>query len=67
MAETFRKARVESFCNRLSIRKKTLKNQLLEEEFQTQYDFIRGQISAIDLILEEIKSEFLQERMEESE
>lgn len=58
MAETYRKAKIESFLARLEIRKKCLINQLYYAGFEDKHDFIQGQVSALDLVMTEIQAEF---------
>ena len=58
MAETYRKAKMASFMNRLIVRKKSLSNQLRNKELINNRELIQGQIMALDLVLEEMKDEF---------
>ncbi len=58
MAETFRKSKVEHYIAMLALRRDTLKQQLERSEFDGQREYLQGQLSAIDLIVNEIASEF---------
>ncbi|WP_334071857.1 hypothetical protein [Paenibacillus sp. A14] len=58
MAETFRKSKIEHFVERLRQRKETLKSQLDESDYKEISDFLRGQMSATDMILKELQAEF---------
>ncbi|WP_019533559.1 hypothetical protein [Paenibacillus ginsengihumi] len=58
MAETYRKAKIEDFLERLVIRKKTLQHQCSSAEFKEQQHFLAGQKAAIDLIISELCLEF---------
>jgi hypothetical protein len=58
MAETFRKSKVEHYISMLTLRRDTLKQQLERAEFDGQREYLQGQLSAIDLIVNEIASEF---------
>lgn len=58
MAETYRKAKIEHFYERLLIRRGTLKKQLELAEYSEERSMIKGQMLAIDLIINEIAAEF---------
>ncbi|HZG77151.1 MAG TPA: hypothetical protein VEZ72_14965 [Paenibacillus sp.] len=58
MAETFRKSKVEHYISMLTLRRDTLKQQLERAEFDGQRQYLQGQLSAIDLIVNEILCEF---------
>lgn len=58
MAETYRKSKVEHYVSRLTLRKKALKRQMEQAEFAEMRDFLQGQLSAIDLIIDELNAEF---------
>jgi hypothetical protein len=58
MAETYRKAKILNYIHLLTIRKKSLLNQLSQKEFEENADFLKGQLSAIELILDELTDEF---------
>ncbi|WP_438449085.1 hypothetical protein [Gorillibacterium sp. sgz5001074] len=58
MAETYRKSKVEYYLARLELRKNVLTEQLDKHGFEDKHDFIQGQISALELVVKEIKLEF---------
>lgn len=58
MAETYRKSKVEHYVSRLLLRKNALKRQVEQAEFMEMKDFLRGQLAAIDLIIDELNAEF---------
>ena len=58
MPETFRRGKIEDFIRRLQVRKDILKKQLEQQEFQDQQQYIKGQIYAVDTILQELEAEF---------
>jgi hypothetical protein len=58
MAETYRKAKIEHYVGMLALRKQTLKQQIEREEFKEMRDYLQGQLSAIELIVNELKTEF---------
>lgn len=58
MAETFRRRKVEEFIRRLSVRESILRNQLLRREFSANEQFLQGQLSAVDAIIQELVDEF---------
>ncbi|WP_284644584.1 hypothetical protein [Paenibacillus silviterrae] len=58
MPETYRKSKVEHYVARLALRKNALRRQLEQEEFSEMKDFLKGQLSAIDLIIDELNAEF---------
>ena len=58
MAETFRKRKVENFIRRLIVRESILRNQLLRREFAMNEQFLQGQLSAVDAIVQELIEEF---------
>jgi len=58
VAETFRKSKIEHYLTALALRRLTLKQQLEREEYAGIRDYLRGQLCAIDLIVNELSSEF---------
>lgn len=58
MAETYRKSKIEHYLERLLIRKQGLIRQLELTGLEQSCEFIRGQLSATDMIIWEIASEF---------
>lgn len=58
MAETYRKSKIEHYLERLQVRKKALTAQLEMQELEQSREFICGELSAIDLIIREILTEF---------
>ncbi|MFH5185989.1 hypothetical protein ACHHV8_26950 [Paenibacillus sp. TAB 01] len=58
MPETYRKSKVEHYLERLLIRKQGLIRQLEMSGLEQSCEFIRGQLSATDMIIWEIASEF---------
>lgn len=58
MAETYRKSKVEYYVSRLQLRKNVIKRQIEQEELKDIKDFLRGQMCAIDLIIDELDTEF---------
>jgi hypothetical protein len=58
MAETYRKSKVEHYVAMLQLRKKTIKQQIEQEELKGMRDYLQGQLSAIDLIVNELQAEF---------
>lgn len=58
MAETFRKGRIVDVITKLRVRKGILTNQLEQEEFKDLEQHIKGQISAVDTIIQELAHEF---------
>lgn len=58
MAETFRKRKIENFLQRLSVRKMILQQQLQRKEIQSAEQFVEGQLSAVDAIIQELSHEF---------
>ena len=58
MAETYRKAKIEAFYQRLDVRIKSLRNQLKEKELSDKYDFLQGQLCALELVAQELETEF---------
>ena len=58
MAETFRKRRIEDFLERLNVRESILRKQLLRKEFAANEQFLQGQLSAVDAIIQELATEF---------
>jgi hypothetical protein len=58
MAETYRKSKIEHYAATLQLRKKTIKLQIEQEEFKGMRDYLQGQLSAIDLIVNELQAEF---------
>lgn len=58
MAQTFRKSKIENYVQKLRIRKSVLKNQLQQDEFSSSRETILGELKAVQLVLEELKTEF---------
>jgi len=58
MAETFRRSKIEHYLAVLSLRRQTLKQQIEQEEYEGQRDFLQGQLCAIDWIVNELATEF---------
>ena len=58
MAETFRRRKVEDFIRRLNARKLILRKQVLQREFATNEQFLQGQLSAVDTIIQELVEQF---------
>jgi hypothetical protein len=58
MAETYRKSKIEHYLERLQVRKQALTAQLEMQGMELSKEFIRGQLSATDLIIREIWMEF---------
>lgn len=59
MAITFRKEKINNYIKRLTLRKNVIQVQILSIKQGEQEAFIRGQLTAIELILEELSVEFL--------
>ncbi|TCS70500.1 hypothetical protein EDD64_13231 [Effusibacillus lacus] len=55
---TYRKEKIQSFVERLQIRRSILQNKLKEPEYANQLDFLKGQLFAIDMVIEELFREF---------
>jgi hypothetical protein len=58
MAETYRKSKIEHYLERLQVRKQALTAQLEMQGLEQSKEFICGQLSATDLIIREIWTEF---------
>lgn len=58
MAETYRKSKILNYINLLTVRKRSLLNQLSQKEFEDNANFLKGQLSAIELVLDELADEF---------
>ncbi|WP_282937177.1 hypothetical protein [Paenibacillus sp. RC67] len=58
MAETYRKSKIEHYLDRLLVRKQALIRQLELNELEQCKEFIRGQLSATDMIIWELAVEF---------
>jgi hypothetical protein len=58
MAETYRKSKVEHYVATLTLRKKTIKQQIEQAELKNMRDYLKGQLTAIDLIVNELQAEF---------
>lgn len=67
MAETYRKAKIVNYLNLLAVRKKSLANQISQKAFEDNVEFLKGQLSAIELIFEELTDEFELEACQETE
>lgn len=58
MAETFRKSKIEAFYQRLDVRVKSLRNQLKQQDLSDKHDFLQGQLTALELVVQELDAEF---------
>ena len=58
MAETYRKAKVENYIERLRKRKAMLKSQIQQTELGELKPFLQGQITALDEVILEMETEF---------
>mgnify|MGYP000557152116 CR=1 FL=1 len=58
MAETFRRRKIENFLEKLSVRRMILQNQLQRKEIHSAEQFVEGQLSAVDAIIQELSHEF---------
>lgn len=58
MAETYRKSKIESFCQRLEVRIRILRSQLKQTDLSDKHDFLQGQLTALELVLQELNVEF---------
>ncbi|MCI3922616.1 hypothetical protein MO973_20500 [Paenibacillus sp. TRM 82003] len=58
MAETYRKAKIEHYVASLTLRKKTIAQQIAQEALQDKKDYLQGQLCAIELIVNELQAEF---------
>ncbi|MDF2923033.1 MAG: hypothetical protein K0R57_1947 [Paenibacillaceae bacterium] len=58
MAETYRKSKIESFCQRLEVRIRTLRSHLKQTDLSDKHDFLQGQLTALELVLQELNVEF---------
>jgi len=58
MAETYRKSKIEHYLDRLLVRRQALIRQLDLSGLEQSKEFIRGQLSATDMIIWEIAVEF---------
>ncbi len=58
MGETFRRRKIENFLQSLSVRKMILQQQLQRKEIQSAEQFLEGQLSAVDTIIQELSHEF---------
>lgn len=67
MAETYRKSKVESFCQRLEVRIRILRSHLKQTDLSDKHDFLQGQLTALELVLQEINVEFELAQPKESE
>lgn len=58
MAETYRRAKIEDYINRLKLRKEILIRQVSQNELVCLRENLTGQIQSIDFILNELIKEF---------
>ncbi|WP_409341988.1 hypothetical protein [Paenibacillus sp. MBLB4367] len=58
MAQTYSKAKIEHYLERLRVRSKAYCQQSELTEFKEVRQFLLGQISANELIIKELKAEF---------
>lgn len=66
MAETYRKSKVESFCQRLEVRIRILRSHLKQTDLSDKHDFLQGQLTALELVLQELNVEFELNQQKES-
>jgi hypothetical protein len=66
MAETYRKSKVESFCQRLEVRIRILRSHLKQTDLSDKHDFLQGQLTALELVLQELNVEFELSQTKES-
>ncbi len=66
MAETYRKSKVESFCQRLEVRIRILRSHLKQTDLSDKHDFLQGQLTALELVLQELNVEFVLSQTKES-
>ncbi len=66
MAETYRKSKVESFCQRLEVRIRILRSHLKQTDLSDKHDFLQGQLTALELVLQELNVEFELSQIKES-
>ncbi|MBP1155458.1 MULTISPECIES: hypothetical protein [unclassified Paenibacillus] len=55
---TYRRGKIEEFVERLEVRRTVLLTQLDQPEFQDLQQIIKGQLTALDLVISELQSEF---------
>lgn len=67
MAETYRKSKVEAFCQRLEVRIGILRSQLKQTDLSDKHDFLQGQLTALELVLQELNVEFELHLLKETE
>lgn len=58
MAETFRKAKIEHYLERLRNRKLLLKSQIGQPEFDELRSYFQGQITVLEEVISELEEEF---------
>ncbi|WP_339061850.1 hypothetical protein [Tepidibacillus marianensis] len=58
MAQTFRRGKILNFLERMFIRRNTLKHQLDQEEYKTIQPEIRGELKALEMVIDEFIHEF---------
>lgn len=58
MAMTYRREKIDSFIRRLKIRQSVIQNQLHNGNFDSQQEFLKGQLASIELVIEELSTEF---------
>jgi len=66
MAQTFRRGKILNFLERLFIRRNTLKHQLDQEEYKEIHSEIRGELKALEMVIDEFIHEFDLEEVYES-
>jgi len=57
-AQTFRRGKVLNFLERLYVRKSTLKKQMEQEEYQSMQETIKGELKALETVINELIQEF---------
>jgi hypothetical protein len=58
MAETYRKTKIEAYYHRLGVRIKAVRSQLNQSDLSDKHDFLQGQLTALELVMEELDAEF---------
>ncbi|MFV9510146.1 hypothetical protein [Tepidibacillus sp. LV47] len=58
MAQTFRRGKILNFLERMFIRRNTLKRQLEQEEYKAIHPEIRGELKALEMVIDEFIQEF---------
>lgn len=57
-ASTFRRGKLLNFLERLYVRKATLKKQLEQEEYQSMQETLKGELKALETVINELIQEF---------